>query len=103
MECPRCESSHIRKNGIKRGKQNHICCDCHRQFIQDYEPSKTYSNELKLECLRMYLNGIGFRSIERVKGVDHTTVITWVKQLGKSLPDSLLINNEMSGGMRKEV
>ncbi|MBW4608177.1 MAG: IS1 family transposase, partial [Hassallia sp. WJT32-NPBG1] len=26
MECPRCGSSHIRKNGRKRGKQNHICC-----------------------------------------------------------------------------
>ncbi|MBW4605761.1 MAG: IS1 family transposase, partial [Hassallia sp. WJT32-NPBG1] len=28
MECPRCGSCHIRKNGRKRGKQNHICCDC---------------------------------------------------------------------------
>ncbi|MBW4609833.1 MAG: IS1 family transposase, partial [Hassallia sp. WJT32-NPBG1] len=28
MECPRCGLSHIRKNGRKRGKQNHICCDC---------------------------------------------------------------------------
>ncbi|MEB3292101.1 MAG: IS1 family transposase, partial [Synechococcales bacterium] len=28
MECPECQSSHIRKNGIKKGKQNHICVDC---------------------------------------------------------------------------
>jgi hypothetical protein len=36
----------------------------------------------------MYVNGMGFRSIERVKGVHHTTVITWVKQIGEWLPDA---------------
>ncbi|MBD1867050.1 IS1 family transposase, partial [Cyanobacteria bacterium FACHB-471] len=25
MQCPECGSTHIRKNGKKRGKQNHIC------------------------------------------------------------------------------
>ena len=35
----------------------------------------------------MYVNGMGLRAIERVKGVHHTTVINWVKQLGKLLPD----------------
>ncbi len=33
MECPECQSTHIRKNG---------------------------------ECLKMYVNGMGFRGIERV-------------------------------------
>jgi transposase-like protein len=36
----------------------------------------------------MYVNGSGFRAIERVKGVDHTTVITWAKQVGELLPDA---------------
>ncbi len=35
----------------------------------------------------MYVNGMGFRGIERVKGVHHTTVITWVKAVGNLLPD----------------
>jgi len=30
---------------------------------------------------------MGFRGIERVKGVHHTTIIYWVKQLGEKLPD----------------
>jgi len=38
----------------------------------------------------MYLNGMGFRAIERVKEVHHTTVIYWVKQLGQQLPDAPL-------------
>lgn len=35
----------------------------------------------------MYVNGMGFRGIERVKGVHHTTIIHWVKQLCEQLPD----------------
>ena len=31
---------------------------------------------------------MGFRAIKRVKGVYHTTVITWVKQVGELLPDA---------------
>jgi transposase-like protein len=88
MQCPRCNSTHLRKNGIKQGKQNYICADCRRQFIDAYEPSRTYSDQIKQECLKMYVNGMGFRAIERVKGVHHTTVIYWVKQLGEHLPDA---------------
>lgn len=87
MECPECQSTHIRKNGQKKGKQNHICVNCGRQFIEHYEPKKGYSELVRRECLKMYVNGMGFRAIERVKGVHHTTVIHWVKQVGKNLPD----------------
>jgi hypothetical protein len=33
-----------------------------------------------------YVNGMGFRGIERLKGVHHTTVINWVKSVGELLP-----------------
>ena len=47
-----------------------------------------YSEEVRRECLQMYINGIGFRGIPRVKDVYHTTVICWVKQVGQNLPDA---------------
>jgi hypothetical protein len=88
MQCPECNSTHIRKNGIKKGKQNHICADCSRQFIDCYETTRGYSDEVKRECLKMYVNGMGFRAIERVKAVHHTTIIDWLKQVGTLLPDA---------------
>jgi transposase-like protein len=88
MQCPECGSTHIRKNGTKKGKQNHICVECQRQFVDRYEAQKGYSDEAKRECLKLYVNGMGFRAIERVTGVHHTTVITWVKQVGQLLPDA---------------
>jgi transposase-like protein len=88
MECPECKSIHVRKNGKNRGKQNHICVNCGRQFIQDYAQGSGYRGEVKAFCLRMYVNGMGFRGVERVTGVHHTTVINWVRQVGENLPDA---------------
>ncbi|WP_399315748.1 IS1 family transposase [Trichocoleus sp. FACHB-69] len=53
-----------------------------------YTAPQGYSDEIKALCLKMYVNGMGFRGIERVTGVHHTTVIYWVKQVGKNLPDA---------------
>jgi transposase-like protein len=86
MQCPRCASTHIRKNGKKASKQNYICVQCSRQFIDAYD-LQGYSEEIKRECLEMYVNGLGFRAIERLKNVHYTTVITWVKKTGKILPN----------------
>ncbi len=35
----------------------------------------------------MYVNGMGFRAIERVTGVHNTTIMALVKQVGELLPD----------------
>ena len=88
MQCPDCGSTKVSKNGKQKGKQNHICKACRRQFIDHYAPPAGYSDALKQECLKMYVNGMGFRGIERVKGVHHTTIITWVRQVGERLPDA---------------
>jgi insertion element IS1 protein InsB len=87
MNCPKCSSNNIRKNGHRRGKQNYQCKDCGRQFI-DWYSHKGYSKEFKEECLTMYVNGNGFRAIERIKKVNHNTVIRWVRETGNQLPDS---------------
>lgn len=47
-----------------------------------------YSDDIKQQCLRMYVNGMGFRGIERVTGVHHITVIYGVKQVGEHLSDA---------------
>lgn len=87
MNCPDCASHHIRKNGHRRGKQNYICCSCDRQFLESYT-KRGYSNEIKQQCLTMYVNGMGFRAIERLTGVNHNTIINWVKKVAEPLPNA---------------
>jgi len=59
---------------------NEKCC------IDNYEKQKGYNEQTKQECLTAYVNGMGFRAIEREKGVHHTTIINWVKSVGELLP-----------------
>jgi transposase-like protein len=80
MQCPCCNSKHVNKNGRKKGKQNYICLDCKKQFIDSYD-RRGYAQVIKQECLEMYANGMRFREIEKVKGIHHTTIINWVNQL----------------------
>jgi transposase-like protein len=42
-------------------------------------PREVIFEEMKRECLKMYVNGLGFRAIERVKNVHHPTIMNWVK------------------------
>jgi transposase-like protein len=52
MKCPECKSDHINKNGHRGQKQNYICVNCGRQFIDSYE-TKSYSDDVKRTCLKM--------------------------------------------------
>jgi len=101
MICPDCLSTNIKKNGLKRGKQNHICSGG-RQFIDVYS-ERGYPQEVKKRCLHLYLKGNGFRRIECLTGVSHNTVINWVKEARNSLstePDYYKITEIAQGASR---
>ncbi len=86
MQCPKCESSYVVKNGWRQEKQNYLCRNCRRQFIATHEP-KGYTPQVKKHCLTLYCNGMGFRAIERSTGVTRNTVINWVKQAFQKIPE----------------
>ncbi len=86
MHCPKCKSDRSKKNGFRRGKQSYRCKNCGCQYVENPKP-KGYSSEVKQLCLKMYLNGMGFRAIARVTEIDHTTIINWVEEAGESLSD----------------
>ena len=39
-------------------------------------------------CIKMYLNGMGLRGIERVTEIHHTTILRWIRAAGPQLPDA---------------
>ena len=44
MECSECQSTHINKNGQNKGRQNYICVESGRQFIDCYKTYTGYSD-----------------------------------------------------------
>ena len=86
MQCPKCKSKKTVKNGRRKDKQNYLCRDCDRQFVDVYD-QRGYSAQTKQHCLTLYCNGLGFRAIERSTGVCHNTIINWVKQAAAHVPE----------------
>jgi len=79
MQCPRCYSTQISKNGRRKNRQCYKCKQCGRQFLESYHPW-SYSNDIKQLCLKMHFKGMSLREIERVTEIHHTTILHWLRQ-----------------------
>ncbi|WP_230629060.1 IS1 family transposase [Methanosarcina barkeri] len=94
MNCPRCNSSTHKKNGIVCGRQRYKCHDCGYNYTVEVK-STASSPSIKRQALQLYLEGLGFRSIGRFLGVSHVSVQKWIKKFGQELED-LKSENEIS-------
>ncbi len=81
IKCPHCGSIEIVKCGKQsNGKQRLKCKTCTKIFQQDYS-SNGAKPEIKLQIIKMSLNGSGVRDISRVLDVSPNTVIDVLKKL----------------------
>lgn len=79
LNCPRCQSAHMRKVGISRhGHQRWLCKDCGRTFGE--KNYRMIDPATKEKALAMYAEGVSARAIERLLGVSHNSVLGWVRQ-----------------------
>ena len=83
MKCPKCQNGEAVKNGIVNEKQRYKCKHCGCNYTVS-TLSRT-ALEKRIEAIKLYLEGVGFRGIERLTGTPHTTVISWVKNLGETI------------------
>ena len=83
MNCPKCYSDEKVKNGIKYNKQRYKCKGCGCSFTQSHRNGA--SLETKLIALKLYLEGMGFRSIGRIMNVNNVTVLNWIRTMGASI------------------
>lgn len=85
MNCPKCGCDKYTKNGkVNAGKQRYKCKECSYNFTTE---NIGLPKELKRFALMLYLEGLGFRSIERILGVSNVTVMRWIKKFGKELEE----------------
>lgn len=84
MQCVKCKSQNIVKYGKQLEIQRFKCKDCSKVF---QETNPKYTSEFKLECIQMYVNSCGIRSIARVKSIPNSLVIYWIKKISDSIRD----------------
>jgi transposase-like protein len=85
--CPYCQAEDRQvKNGKNvSGSQRWKCQHCGRKYTP--EPKEHgYPDEIRQQAVRMSVDGSNYRRIARLIGVDHKTVIQWVKAHTNRLP-----------------
>jgi len=82
--CPKCGSTKYVKHGKIKNKQRYKCKECRYHFTV-FKIGKKIERELVVRAIQLYLEGMGFRAIERILGVSHVSVMNWVEKLGKSI------------------
>ncbi len=87
--CPHCHQSryHVKDGFTRAGSQRLRCRACGHRYTPAPKPPG-YSTEVRIQALKLYVDGLNFRRIARVLGVHHQTVINWVNAAADRLPDA---------------
>jgi transposase-like protein len=84
-KCPKCTQVNVVKSGLIKGKQRYKCKDCHYFFTVD-KLGKQIDDYFVTKALQLYLEGLSFREIERIIGVSHVSISSWVKKYNLQKP-----------------
>ena len=93
ITCKFCGKSHYKKYGFLGNKQKYKCKECGRVFVIGDNREK-YPYNKKLKVIRMYLDGVGIRNIERLEHISTPLILKWIKGASKIIKDKL-INTEV--------
>ena len=81
--CKNCGGKNLIKNGISpEGAQKYKCKSCGGTYRRGDNRLK-HSMEKRIRVIKMYLEGVGIRSISRLEGVSGALIVYWIKHFGE--------------------
>lgn len=83
--CPKCQQQNIVKSGIVKERQRFLCRDCNYYFTVK-KLGKQIDDYYVTKALQLYLEGLSYREIERILGVSHVTISSWVRKYNIKRP-----------------
>lgn len=88
--CPKCNQSQSQiKNGRTRaGSQRFLCKLCGYRYTP-VPKEGGYDEEVRLQALQLYLEGVSLRKVSRILNVNHQSVANWVNGYANHLPATL--------------
>ena len=101
--CPKCESTEATKSGIINDRQRFKCKACGYHYTVA-KVGREVNPYYVVKALQLYIEGVGYREIERLLGVSHVSVMNWVKKYAVRAPRQtdyhptykILTQNELS-------
>ena len=83
--CPKCKEKNVVKSGVINNRQRFLCKDCNYNFTVK-KLGKQIDDYFVTKALQLYLEGLSYREIERIIGVSHNTVSSWIKKYNITRP-----------------
>lgn len=97
MQCPRCQSERVIKNGrIHTGKPKWMCKDCKRQFVLDPQ-WRRISEQTKALIDKLLLEKISLAGIARVTGVSEVWLQAYVNAKYAAVERSVQVSTKKRG------
>jgi transposase-like protein len=88
MRCPHCQATErqVKAGKTGSGSQRIKCHQCGRRYTPQPKVHG-YPDEMRLQAVKLYIEGMNFRRIGRLLGVDHKTVMWWVRAHSDGRPE----------------
>jgi transposase-like protein len=87
VQCAKCGSIRVVKNGIKKGKQAYVCRDCRHKFTEKAMlKGSRYTPEMVSLTLDLYFSGTSLRKTARIVNnhfglkVGNATIYRWIQK-----------------------
>jgi transposase-like protein len=83
--CPKCgkTENQAKKGFNKSGTQKMFCKECGAYYTLDPKRHE-YSEELKLQALKIYYSGVSGRGVGKILGMSKANVYNWIKKNGSN-------------------
>ena len=84
MKCKRCkkEDKQIKAGKTKAGSQVYKCKDCGKTYTPKPKERK-YSEEIKKQAIKLYMEGNSGRAVGRILGISKNTCLYWIRKYAK--------------------
>ena len=81
MKCKLCknEKEQIKARKTKAGIQGYKCKICGKYYIPNPK-ERTYSEEVKKQAIKLYLEGNSGRAVGRILGIGKNTCLNWIRK-----------------------
>lgn len=86
--CKHCGGEDYVKDGLVKNKQRYLCRACNKTFRVGDERER-YSLDKRIKVVKLYTEGVGLRSIERIEDIPSSLLVHWIRSFSKMIREKL--------------
>ena len=96
MKCERCknEKEQIKAGKTKAGSQKYKCKVCGKVYTPKPK-ERNYSEEIKRQAIKLYMEGNSGRAVGRILGISKNTCLYWIRKYAKKIEDKKVSNERV--------